>query len=167
MSDHPKRQKPLALAAGQGQKLAVLGLAVTVKDFGRAAGAAGLVEISLPPYYRGLPAHWHARSTEVFYVLNGTLAFTLGKETFTVGRGSAVYVPPGVVHLFWNPVAAPASCLVMCSPSGLQACWAALAGASGNGLPDAQLVWEIGKAHDLFPPEQLREGWLEQDLSGG
>ncbi|MBO0652399.1 MULTISPECIES: cupin domain-containing protein [Streptomyces] len=37
---------------------------------------------------------------EVYVVMSGRASVTVGEETTTVGRGSVVYVPAGVVHRF-------------------------------------------------------------------
>ena len=46
--------------------------------------------------------HIHHQHTDAFYVLEGELTFEIGAErqTFTVGAGSLVAVPPGVAHSF-------------------------------------------------------------------
>ncbi|MBZ6473037.1 cupin domain-containing protein [Streptomyces griseocarneus] len=41
----------------------------------------------------------HAQD-EVYVVMSGRASVTVGEETTTVGRGSVVYVPAGVVHRF-------------------------------------------------------------------
>lgn len=45
-------------------------------------------------------AHVHYRHTDAFYVLEGDVAFELGREreTMTLSRGAFVAVPPGVAH---------------------------------------------------------------------
>jgi mannose-6-phosphate isomerase-like protein (cupin superfamily) len=40
------------------------------------------------------------RQDEVYIVVSGRASITVGEETTTVGRGSVVYVPAGVVHRF-------------------------------------------------------------------
>ena len=56
--------------------------------------------------------------TDVFYVLEGELTFDLGGEQRTLGPGSFVLVPPGVVHTFANPGPAPARFLSIYQPAG-------------------------------------------------
>ncbi|MCZ4122440.1 cupin domain-containing protein [Streptomyces sp. H39-S7] len=40
------------------------------------------------------------RQDEIYLVVSGRAAITVGEETTTVARGSVVYVPAGVAHRF-------------------------------------------------------------------
>ena len=44
------------------------------------------------------PRHCHPSSEEVLYLLTGRLEHTLGGETFTLGPGDVLSIPPGVFH---------------------------------------------------------------------
>ena len=46
----------------------------------------------------GARAHYHKRSTELYYVLEGEGTVTLDGVEHPVHRGSIVHIPPGVVH---------------------------------------------------------------------
>lgn len=46
----------------------------------------------------GARAHYHKRSTELYYVLEGEGTVTLDNVEHTVSKGSIVHIPPGVVH---------------------------------------------------------------------
>ncbi|HXV96163.1 MAG TPA: cupin domain-containing protein [Gaiellaceae bacterium] len=59
-----------------------------------------LIEYDTGPGYTGATPHFHERHTDAFYILAGELEFTLGRETVRGGAGTAVTVPPGVVHAF-------------------------------------------------------------------
>jgi quercetin dioxygenase-like cupin family protein len=59
-----------------------------------------LIEYDTGPGYTGATPHFHERHTDAFYILEGELEFTLGRETVRGGAGTAVIVPPGVVHAF-------------------------------------------------------------------
>jgi mannose-6-phosphate isomerase-like protein (cupin superfamily) len=56
------------------------------------------------PHEPGAEPHVHHEHVDAFYVLAGELAFTVGPESERVnaGPGTAVLVPPGVVHAFDN-----------------------------------------------------------------
>ena len=73
---------------------------------------------TVPPGFPGPVKHRHARMTDVFYVLEGELAFDLGGERRVLGPGSFVLVPPGVVHTFANPGPTPARFLNIYQPAG-------------------------------------------------
>jgi len=59
-----------------------------------------LIEYDAGPSYAGASPHYHERHTDAFYVLEGELEFTLGRETVFATAGTAVVAPPGVVHAF-------------------------------------------------------------------
>jgi mannose-6-phosphate isomerase-like protein (cupin superfamily) len=46
----------------------------------------------------GARAHYHLRSTELYYVLDGEGIVTLDSIDQPVRKGSLVHIPPGVVH---------------------------------------------------------------------
>ncbi len=46
----------------------------------------------------GAKLHYHKRSTELYYVLDGGGEVTLDGAAHPVTRGSLVHIPPGVVH---------------------------------------------------------------------
>jgi mannose-6-phosphate isomerase-like protein (cupin superfamily) len=46
----------------------------------------------------GARPHYHRRSTELYYVLEGEGTVTLDGVEHPVRRGSIVHIPPGVVH---------------------------------------------------------------------
>ena len=54
----------------------------------------------------------------MFYVLEGTLTIRLGDDSFELGAGSFVCVPPGVVHTFANGGERPVRFLNFNTPSG-------------------------------------------------
>jgi mannose-6-phosphate isomerase-like protein (cupin superfamily) len=73
---------------------------------------------TVPPEFPGPVRHRHAQMTDIFYVLEGELTFDLGDEQRTVGVGSFVLVPPGVVHTFSNRGSVPARFLNVYQPAG-------------------------------------------------
>ena len=48
------------------------------------------------------PLHVHHEDDEAWYVLEGTLGFQVGDELVTAPAGSAVLVPKGTPHSYWN-----------------------------------------------------------------
>lgn len=59
-----------------------------------------LVEFTLEPGFEGPKPHVHKRHVDFFYVLEGEVEFGLGDEKLTLGGGSCVAAPLGVVHSF-------------------------------------------------------------------
>lgn len=95
-----------------------------------------LVQLTLPPYHAGTAPHLHPSFTEGCYVLEGTLAVTIGEQTITLTPGTAARIPAGVLHSVWNPTAMPILMLLIYSPGPSAALADALAsGAAGDPLP--------------------------------
>lgn len=46
----------------------------------------------------GAKPHYHKRSTELYYVLEGTGEMVLDGVVHPVAKGSLLHIPPGVVH---------------------------------------------------------------------
>lgn len=85
------------------------------------AGAFVLVSYTLAPYSHGRPLHRHSRHVEGCYVVAGTLALTSADRTVMLSHGSAVSVPAGVEHTWWNPTADPVTLLLIFAPGASQA----------------------------------------------
>jgi mannose-6-phosphate isomerase-like protein (cupin superfamily) len=46
----------------------------------------------------GAKLHYHKRSSELYYVLEGNGSVILDGVEYPVAKGSLVHIPPGVVH---------------------------------------------------------------------
>ena len=68
----------------------------------------GIAEIKLTPKSAGPPQHRHAQHDEGFYVVSGTVRFTVGDSDHDAGPGTLVMVPTGAPHTFANPGDEPA-----------------------------------------------------------
>jgi mannose-6-phosphate isomerase-like protein (cupin superfamily) len=55
-----------------------------------------------PPHWIA-PLHLHRTDDEAWYVLEGTLCVRVGKDVVEAKAGSAVFVPRGTTHTYWNP----------------------------------------------------------------
>ena len=60
--------------------------------------------------------HHHAVTEEIYYILAGTAAMTLGDETRPVGPGDAIAIPPGLRHTIRNTGTAELVFLCTCAP---------------------------------------------------
>jgi mannose-6-phosphate isomerase-like protein (cupin superfamily) len=59
------------------------------------------------------PLHLHRQDDEAWYVLEGTLCVRVGKDDVEAGAGSAVFVPRGTPHTYWNPGPRPVRYLLV------------------------------------------------------
>ncbi|MVO88269.1 cupin domain-containing protein [Streptomyces sp. p1417] len=86
-------------------------------DAGDTGGALGVNRLTLGEGADGARPHHHARSTELFYVLDGVVEFLVGGGgTTTVARGGLVVVPPGTPHAFGAAAGATADLLAVLTP---------------------------------------------------
>jgi len=74
-----------------------------------------LAEARLNPGCATIPHH-HAVTEEIYYILTGTAAMTLGAETRNVGPGDAIAIPPGIRHTIRNTGSAELVFLCTCAP---------------------------------------------------
>ena len=49
------------------------------------------------------PRHLHRNDDEAWYVLEGTLRVQVGDKEVEARAGTAVLVPRGTIHTYWNP----------------------------------------------------------------
>jgi mannose-6-phosphate isomerase-like protein (cupin superfamily) len=74
-----------------------------------------LAEARLAPGQATTPHH-HAVTEEIYYILSGSAAMTLGEETRPVGPGDAIAIPPGQRHTIRNTGADELVFLCTCAP---------------------------------------------------
>jgi mannose-6-phosphate isomerase-like protein (cupin superfamily) len=63
------------------------------------------------------PRHVHHNDDEAWYVLEGTLRVQSGENEMEAPAGSAVLVPRGTPHTFWNPGPGPVRYLLIMTPN--------------------------------------------------
>ena len=74
-----------------------------------------LAEATVPPGGRTV-RHVHRRSEELYHVTGGSGTMHLGDESFAVGAGDTVLIPPGVPHWIEAGGETPLRILCCCSP---------------------------------------------------
>ncbi|MFI5671082.1 cupin domain-containing protein [Streptomyces sp. NPDC051704] len=62
----------------------------------------GIGEITIAPHTEGPPQHRHAQHDEGFYVVSGTVHFTIGETVHVAPPGTLAMIPPGAPHTFAN-----------------------------------------------------------------
>jgi len=87
-----------------------------LEDGRTTAHRLGLGEITLAPHTSGPPQHRHAQHDEGFYVVSGTVRFTVGQTSCDAPARTLVMVPPGAPHTFANPGDEPAVVLNTFTP---------------------------------------------------
>ncbi|MFJ6660176.1 cupin domain-containing protein [Streptomyces sp. NPDC091377] len=87
-----------------------------LEDGGTTGHRLGVAESVLAPHTPGPAQHRHARHDEGFYVLSGSVRFTVGDRTYDAAAGTLVMVPPGAPHTFANVTDRPAVMLSLFTP---------------------------------------------------
>lgn len=75
-----------------------------------------LAEETLPPGCAVTP-HYHREIEEVYYVVSGSGAMTVGDETRQVHAGDSIYVPRGQRHSLANNGTEPIKLILVCGPA--------------------------------------------------
>ncbi|MDP4511047.1 cupin domain-containing protein [Nonomuraea turcica] len=101
----PHDAEYVALPGGGGFQL--------LADASDAGGALAANRLSLGKGANGAAPHHHELSTELFYVLDGTVEFLLDDQVITVGPGGLVVIPPRMPHAFGATPATTASLVVL------------------------------------------------------
>lgn len=128
----------------------VLRIKVAASD---TAGAATIVEGSMPPGHTGPPPHVHGRHDESFIVLAGSLRFRVGSGHRDVVAGETVFASRGLVHGFANPHDDPARYLCVLTPSGYEFYFHRLAELvrRAGGPPDRATLLRLMREYETFP----------------
>jgi mannose-6-phosphate isomerase-like protein (cupin superfamily) len=89
-----------------GSVVGSIGSDFVIAEWKEAGGAPG------PPRWIA-PLHLHRNDDEAWYVLEGTLCVRVGTDDVEARAGSAVFVPRGTPHTYWNPGPGPARYLLV------------------------------------------------------
>lgn len=123
MTEEAKTSEPQAcptvsvVGPGDGETIVLGTTRMRVLEDGSHTGhRLAIAESVLAPHTQGPPQHRHAQHDEGFYVLSGTVRFTVEDEDHDVAAGTLVMVPPGTPHTFANLTDQPAVMLSTFTP---------------------------------------------------
>ncbi|MEU7581388.1 cupin domain-containing protein [Streptomyces sp. NPDC041068] len=118
-TDEPQTEVPAVSVVGPDDGETIL-LGTTrmrvLEDGSSTEHRLGVTESVLAPRTPGPPQHRHARHDEGFYILSGTVRFTVGDSEHDAPAGTFVMVPPGAPHTFANASDQPAVMLSIFTP---------------------------------------------------
>jgi quercetin dioxygenase-like cupin family protein len=92
--------KPITLATQGGRALWYLGALITFKALTTETNEQYWALEGLADKHMAVPLHAHSQEDEIWYVLEGEIAFILRDETRIGGPGAFVYIPRHVPHTF-------------------------------------------------------------------
>lgn len=123
MTEETKAGEPIAEPAvsvvgpGDGETIFLGTTRMRVLEDGSNTGhRLGMAESVLAPHTPGPPQHRHAQHDEGFYIISGTVRFTVGDKDHDATAGTLVMVPPGAPHTFANVTDQPAVMLSTFTP---------------------------------------------------
>ncbi|MBL1100592.1 cupin domain-containing protein [Streptomyces coffeae] len=123
MTEEVKTGEPQAdpsvsvMGPGDGEMIVLGTTRMRVLEDGSHTGhRLAIAESVLAPHTQGPPQHRHGQHDEGFYVLSGTVRFTVGDEDYDATTGTLVMVPPGTPHTFANLTDQPAVMLSTFTP---------------------------------------------------
>lgn len=112
--------QPYLLAPNEGEAIWFLGTLMTFKATGAQTGNSfSLIEQVLPPGFAP-PLHVHHAEDEAFYLIDGTITFYCGEQTFSATAGSFIYLPKDIPHAFLVEGDKPARLLQLAAPTGFE-----------------------------------------------
>lgn len=108
------------IKAGEGKHVNMLGDILSIfLSKNETNGTFSILEDKIYPG-GGPPLHIQTREFEGFYVLEGEMDFNIDGKQMTVKAGTAINIPPNVVHNFKNNTNNLARMLVIIAPAGLE-----------------------------------------------
>jgi quercetin dioxygenase-like cupin family protein len=115
-----KPSTPIVRVPGEGWTIAVVGdiyrFLATGED---TSGKYAMWEALVPPG-GGPPPHVHSREEESFFILEGEITLTVGKERIVASAGMFANMPVGTQHSFKNEGRRSAKMLISVAPAGLE-----------------------------------------------
>ena len=149
------------LAPDEGIRMSAVGITITFRATAADTGGRfSLFELTVPPNFDGPPPHWHKKTAEAFFVLDGTVTAISGEERTRVPAGGCWYVPTGVVHTYANESDEPATFLALLTPSDMEAYFFELVELVQEASewppeePETQAaVGELARRYDQHPPD--------------
>ena len=113
--------QPIVSLPDEGEKITANGIEIFIKAKAQQTnGLWSMIEYVLPPFLPGPHPHYHKKTQEMFYVLSGTLQFSLEGGTTDAAAGTLVVVPEQAVHTFKNLSETAVRFQVWFSPGGLE-----------------------------------------------
>ena len=104
---------------GEGRRIRIRNGEILFKITGAdTEGQVGIFEQTMQKDDPGPVPHFHKKTTEMFFLLEGALKFTLDGATQVVEQGGFVCVKPNTVHKFSQHGPIPTRFLIMFSPGG-------------------------------------------------
>lgn len=119
---------------------------------GTATGGLGVFELTLPPGANVPPPHSHRDNEEFFYVVEGSVTYSVDAQTRDLQPGEWMSTPRGSVHGFRNGGSQTARALVVLTPDIGAAYFREVAAVvNAGGPPDRAALVAVMSRYGLTP----------------
>lgn len=148
-------KKALVISSDAGQKLNVLGHAITAKLTSQETDGDNYVFEVVSPPGAGIPPHVHQQEDEVIYIADGVYEIFLNGEIYQAQPGDWLHFPRFIPHGFQNVGIKPGRTLWVVTPGGnFEEFFAELGALPADQPPDMAKVVEIFGRYDIeiLPP---------------
>ncbi|MBB3177856.1 cupin domain-containing protein [Variovorax sp. Sphag1AA] len=126
---------------------------------GSASGGLGVFELTVPPGANVPPPHSHRDNEEFFYVVEGSITYSVDADTRELKPGEWMSTPRGSVHGFRNGGSQPARALVVLTPDiGAQYFRDVATVINAGGPPDKARLVEVMSRYGLTLAAPSRAG---------
>lgn len=139
--------RPYVVAPGEGEVL-VSGRAL-LRISGKQTGEAFEILELAGPEGDGPPPHIHVDRHELFYVLQGTVEFTVGHDTIAAEMGSLIFVPRNTRHGF--KLGPECKLLGLVAPAGLEGFFRELGAGMAAGKSHMEIREGLEAKYDQHP----------------
>src|SRR5262249_16206575 len=94
--------------------LAVLGATIDIRaTMAETEGNFSLIEFTVPPHFPGAPRHYHHRTPQTLFILEGSIEVLKEEKWSAHHQGDFIYIAPGVIHAHRNSSDKPARFLII------------------------------------------------------
>jgi quercetin dioxygenase-like cupin family protein len=112
-------------------------------------GGLGIVEQLMPSGFAS-PYHLHHNEDESFYIIEGTMRFVSGEESWLAGPGSFVFLPREIPHGFQVEGDETVRALLLMTPAGFEQFVDDLSEPNPpDGPPDLERVMQVAAKYDV------------------
>ena len=145
---------PIQVPHDSGQRLNILGNALTIRLHGRDTnGTLSVVESHDLPG-GGPPLHIHHREDETFQILEGEYEFMVGGQTVLAKPGTTLFAPGGIPHTYRYVGKTPGRLMCVITPSGFEGFFEEIGALSPQQQQDLPRVLAIAQkfSMEIVPP---------------
>ncbi|MCC6428864.1 MAG: cupin domain-containing protein [Phycisphaerales bacterium] len=111
---------PAIIKPDGGDTIVIVGDKARILADASATGGQCTVFEAITPPGVGPPLHSHEREDEYFYIIEGTVKFSVNGQIHVGSAGTFLLAPRGSIHTFMNAGPKPSRMLIWVTPAGLE-----------------------------------------------